>query len=163
MLYECFNRGFALVIVVIIVAISIIVGTILMSLVVQNSCMNYDMGCYMTCYYMAYAQLIHTLEIMQTNLEIVFTECNNSFDFIDSYNDLMSSLDIMPLDMEEDVCVNTIKIKLVKKSETSLEYEIEVKASMEGISRRFIAQVIIGYSPENIFEEMFKIISIKEV
>lgn len=156
---RCFNEGYALVIVVIIVAVSVIIGSILMSLTVQNSCMNYDVGIYITCYYMAYGQLLHTLDIMQTNVEIISIECCDAPDFMEQYR----NIEVAPLDLGGDNCVTTVNVELLRESETVLEYEIETTASIDNVFRKLRAQVIITWSPEKIYDDMFKIESIKEV
>lgn len=157
------GRGFALVLVVIVMTIVVTVGTILMSLSVQNSKINYDVIKYIDCYYIAYSQILHVIDIMRTSVELIYKNYSDPNSFFDACNSLILSDNIKPLEMKNSSYVNNIEVTMTRQSETKTEYKIEVTSTIDEVSRKFRAKIVIEWFNDLSLEEMFRVQEIEEI
>ena len=159
----CRNQGFALVLVVVIVAILVPLSTILMSLTAQNSYINYDLAKYISCYHIAYGQLLYIIDIMETNMELIYTNFNDAYSFFNNYNDLILFDSVTSLYKGGYIYMIDTKITIIDQNSTSVEYRIDVKVSIDEVSRRLKSHIIVAWSTGLPFSEMFRVLSIREI
>src|SRR5699024_5340271 len=119
------NRGFALVFVVVIMTVLITVGTIIITLSVQNSNINADISWYISCYYIAHSQILHTIDIMRTNVELIYGNYNDPESFFYAFDNLILSEEIRPLNMDPPH-ISDINVSIDMKKEHVAEYAIKV-------------------------------------
>lgn len=156
------NNGFALVFVVVIMTVLITVGTIIMTLSVQNSNINADISRYITCYYIAHSQILHSIDIMRTNMELIYGKYSDPDSFFYVYNNLILSEKFEPLDMETSH-ISSIDVSIDVENEYVSKYEIRVTTSIEEVSRTLRANIVIEWGDEISLGELFKVLSIEEV
>ncbi len=96
-------------------------------------------------------------------MELIYTNFNDAYSFFNNYNDLILFDSVTSLYKGGYIYMIDTKITIIDQNSTSVEYRIDVKVSIDEVSRRLKSHIIVAWSTGLPFSEMFRVLSIREI
>ncbi|NMA95961.1 MAG: hypothetical protein GX974_07965 [Clostridiales bacterium] len=156
-----YNHGFALVFVIVTITVLLTIGTMFAILSTQNSNINNSKVDYISCHYAARSQVLHSIDVMRANLELIYMKHNNAASFFNEYNTALSHA-IEPLDLNNSGNCS-IDLEINKESEHLTRYVIKSTSTIDKVTRRYKAVVEVQWQEGVPLENIIYITGIEEI